>query len=45
MFSILFIPVKAEITSKVQSRSAVNVVNSSMLSCTYLNWDIYVRFK
>lgn len=41
----LFLPVKVEITSRKWGRQAINVLNSSILSYTYLSWDIYVHTK
>ena len=41
----LFMPVNAEIISRKRGRQAVNVFNCGILSCTYLNGDIYVQTK
>lgn len=41
----LFLPVKVEITSRKWRRQAINGLNSSILSYTYLSWDIYVHTK
>lgn len=44
-FMLLFsLPAKVEITSRRWGR-AINVLNSSILSYTYLSWDIYVHTK
>lgn len=42
---MFFLPVKVEITSRKWGRQAINVLNSSILSYTYLSWDIYVHTK
>lgn len=45
-FVLLFsLPAKVEITSRRWGRQAINVLNSSILSYTYLSWDIYVHTK